>query len=354
MRVFELAIAALALSAAVAHAQDSASEPATLDSVDTQQAAPPVLPPEQVAPAASATTEQTQPATPIAPPPAPYSLPFQLRPAAVGTVVRSDTAFAFYEGPTGNGGSTVASMLLGSYKLTPEFAPLVRLGVTSNSPPSGAMPSASGFSFINPVLGGTYLFKLSPELKLAAFPGVTLPIGMGGGASPDAAVAAANGAGVLARSAMDNAMFAVDYFTIFPGVDLAYVAHNLTLQLELTLLQLERVRGKGTGPGADAARTNFTAGFHAGYFLIPELSVGGELRYQRWLSTPASIKSTAMVVRDTAMLRDNWTFALGVRAHFKLSDTVWLRPGLSYGRGIDNPMAKAKYNIVQLDVPVAF
>jgi len=353
--------ALFALSSSAAQAQDSTAEPPAADDADAQQAAPPALPPEQAAPPvtpaaappAVAPDEASPPAEP-APPPPPYSLPFQLRPAAIATVVRSDTAFAFYESPTGNGGSTVASMLLGSYKLTPEFAPLVRLGVSSNSPPSGAMPSGSGFSFLNPVLGGTYLFKLSPDFRLAAFLGVTLPIGMGGGSKPDAAVAAANAAGVLARSAMDNAMFAVDYFTIFPGLDLAYVAHNLTLQLEVTLLQLERVRGKGTAPGADAARTNFTAGFHAGYFVIPELSFGGEIRHQRWLSTPASIKSTAMVIRDTTMLRDNWTFALGVRAHFKLGDSMWFRPGLSYGRGIDDPMAKAKYNIVQLDLPLVF
>src|SRR6187397_977069 len=56
-----------------------------------------------------------------APPPPPYSIPWQLRPAAAATVVRSDTAMAFYENPaTGESGTTVASMLLGSYKITPE------------------------------------------------------------------------------------------------------------------------------------------------------------------------------------------------------------------------------------------
>lgn len=298
----------------------------------------------------STTTAETAPAIP---PPAPYSLPWQLRPAAIATVVRSDTAFAFYK-PASESGFTVASMLLGSYKLTPEFAPLVRLGVVSNSPPSGPMSPGSGFSFINPVVGGTYLFKLSPEFRLAAFLGLTLPLGMGGGSKPDPAVAAANAAGVLARSAMDNAMFAVDYFAFFPGVDFAYVAHGLTVQLEATLFELLRVRGGGTPPGADSARTNLTTGLHVGYFVIPQLSFGAELRYQRWLSTPASIKSTPLVMRDTNTLRDNLTMAIGVRAHFKLSETIWLRPGLAYARGLDDPMSKAKYNIIQLDVPVAF
>jgi hypothetical protein len=285
------------------------------------------------------------------PPPAPpYSLPWQLRPAAIATVLRSDTAFAFYENPvSGESGSTVASMLLGSYKVTPEFAPLVRLGVVSNSPPdAGAMPAESAFNFINPVVGGTYMLKLSPDFRLALFLGLTVPIGGGGGDMPDPANAAANRAGILARSAMDNAMFAVDYFTVFPGVGLAYVNHGLTVQVEATLLQLFRVKGDAI-PANDSSRTNLTAGLHVGYFFIPELSAGAELRHQRWLSTPTPIKGPQ---EDT--LRDTSTFAIGLRAHFKLSDTMWLRPGLAYARAIDDPMDALKYNIVQLDVPLVF
>jgi hypothetical protein len=288
------------------------------------------------------------------PPPPPYSLPWQLRPAAVGNVVRSDTAIAFYENPmSGESGVTAASMLLGSYKLTPEFAPMVRLGVVSNDPPDGAR-TAGGANidgaavFINPVIGGTYLFKLSPEFRLAAFLGVALPLGGGGGDSPDPSSAAANAAGILARSAMDNAMFAVDYLTIFPGFDLAYVAHGLTVQLEATLLQLFRVRANEQVQ-PDDARTNFTAGLHVGYFLVPQLSLGAELRHQRWLSTPAAVEADT-----TDTLRDNTTFAIGVRFHIKLSDTAWLRPGVAYATGLDDPMKLRKYQILQIDVPVAF
>jgi hypothetical protein len=293
------------------------------------------------------------PPAPAAPPPPPYSLPWQLRPAAAATVVRSDTAFAFYENPmSGESGTTVASMLLGSYKLTDSFAPLVRLGVVSNSPPDGLTTPAgaaidSGFNFINPVLGGTYMIKLSPDFRLALFLGLAIPLGGGGGDMPDPANAQANARGILARSAMDNAMFAADYFTVFPGFGLAYVNHGLTVQVEATLLELLRVRGDGN-PANDSARTNFTAGLHIGYFFIPQLSAGAELRHQRWLSTPTPIK----VDEDT--LRDTSTFAIGLRAHFKLSETVWLRPGLAYARGIDDPMDVQNYNIVQLDIPVAF
>lgn len=299
------------------------------------------------APAVAQSASEPPPPAPAAPPP--YSIPWQLRPAAIATVLRSDTAVAFYENPvSGQSGTTVASMLLGSYKLTPEFAPLVRLGVVSNSPPDGPMSPGSGFNFINPVVGGTYMLKLSPDFRLALFLGLSVPVGGGGGDSPDPANAAANGAGILARSAMDNAMFAVNYFTVFPGVGLAYVNHGLTAQVEVTLLQLMRVRGENHPAGADSSRTNLTMGLHLGYFFIPQLSAGAELRHQRWLSTPASI----MADEDT--LRDNSTFAIGLRAHFKLSETIWIRPGIAYARPIDDPMSAANYNIVQLDIPVVF
>jgi hypothetical protein len=88
---------------------------------------------------------------------------------------------------------------------------------------------------------------------------------------------------------------------------------------------------------------------HLGYFFIPALSAGAELRYQRWLSTPLAIKADT-----TGKLRDTLTMAVGLRAHFKLSDTVSLHPGIAYARGLDDPLAAAQYNIVQLDVPVQF
>jgi hypothetical protein len=289
------------------------------------------------------------------PPPPPYSLPWQLRPVAVANVVRSDTAIAFYENPvSGESGSTVASMLLGSYKVTPDLAPLVRLGLVSNSPPSGSMTAAgaaidSALNFINPVVGATYAIKLSPDFKLAPFLGFTIPIGGGGGDMPEPGNATANGAGILARSAMDNAMFAVNYFTVFPGLGFAYVNHGFTAQVEVTLLQLLRVRGENHPAGADSSRTNFTTGLHLGYFFIPQLSAGAELRYQRWLSTPAAVKAD-----PTRASRDNTTVAIGLRGHFKLNDTMWLRPGLANARGLDDPMDLQKYNNVQLDVPFVF
>src|SRR6185369_3789347 len=92
---------------------------------------------DPVAPAAS-TSVAAAPA-PLAPPPAPpappYSLPWQLRPVAAATAIRSDTSVAFYENAAGQSGTTVATMLLASYKVTPSLAPLVRLGFVQNDAP---------------------------------------------------------------------------------------------------------------------------------------------------------------------------------------------------------------------------
>jgi len=287
------------------------------------------------------------------PKPPPYHLPFQLRPVAAATVIRSDTAFAFYKAPNdGPSGTTIASTLLASYKVTPEFAPLVRLGIVSDSPPDTPTAPDGKVGFMNPVIGGTYGIKPSPETRLGLFLGIALPLGSGGGDTPDPAVKAAVSKGINARSAMDNAMFATNYLTFFPGVGFAYVAKGLTVQVEATLLQLIHVKGKALEdvplPGKEeASRTNLTMGLHVGYFFIPQLSLGAELRHQRWLSTPAFVEA------DSSR-RDTTTVAIGPRVHFKLGENIWFRPGIVYARGLDKPMTTADYNIVQLDLPFIF
>lgn len=295
---------------------------------------------QQATPAQNADTPKP-PVEKRAASPAPYSLPWQLRPAVAANVVRSDSSMAFYEGAAGEPGSTFASMLLISYKVTPQLAPLVRLGMVSNDPPTGE----NGTSFLNPVLGITWGLKPTEELRLALFLAATLPVGTGGGNTPEPATAAANRAGILARSSMDNAMFAVNDFTVFPGVDLAYVKGGFTAQVEATVLQLTRVKGEEVQ--ADSSRTNFTSGLHLGYFVMPQLSLGAELRYQRWLSTPANVAANEE-------LRDTLSVAFGPRMHFKIGDSVWIRPGLTYSRGLDQPMSRSDYHIVQLDLPVNY
>ena len=49
--------------------------------------------------------------------PAPYSLPWQLRPAAPSRVLRLDTVGAFYEAADGSNGTTFATLLLASARV---------------------------------------------------------------------------------------------------------------------------------------------------------------------------------------------------------------------------------------------
>lgn len=283
-----------------------------------------------------------EPPGPVPPPPPLYSLPWQLRPLAAATVIRSDTSVAFYENAAGQEGSTTASSLLASYKVTPSLAPLVRIAVVENSEPGPKLGKAA--AFVNPIVGLTYAHKFGDAWKGAAFGGVTIPVGMGGDKSAATSdTAAAVSRGIAARSAMDNAMFAVNYMTGIGGLDFGYVAHRLTVQTEVTLLQLFRVRNEAYAP--ESTRTNLTAGLHVGGFALPWLSLGAEGRYQRWLSTPA------LVTKDPTA-RDTTTVAIGPRFHFK-SGGSWWRPGLSYSFALDKPLTNLSYHIVQIDLPVS-
>ena len=283
---------------------------------------------------------------PPAPPPPPYSLPWQLRPVTAATVVRSDTTMAFYDNSKltdDSAGETVASMLLASFKLTPEIAPLVRVGIVQNSEPGPGLNRAT--AFVNPIVGVTYAKKLGGPLKGALFLGSAIPIGMGGDKNPAKSdTATAVNRGVQARSSMDNAMFAVNYFTGIVGGDLAYVANKLTIQAEATLFQLFRARNEEFAK--DSTRTNLTSGLHVGYFVASFLSLGAEYRYQRWLSTPASVDANPD-------LRDTQTIAVGPRFHFKVGST-WFRPGISYATALDKPLNDSSYHMVQVDVPAVF
>jgi len=281
-------------------------------------------------------------AEPIAPPP-PYALGWSLRPVQPVNVVRSDTSIGLFD-DGGMAGSTVASTFLASYKLTPTLAPLFRIAVVRHDPAMGA--SASAIS--NPLLGVIWSpAGIRAPFKVGVFGGLALPLGSGGGNSPDMAALGSIRAAAIARSSMDNAMFAVNDLTPIAGADLAYVAHGLTIQAEVTLFELIRARGSSAQP--DAFKTNVTTGLHAGYFLLPQLSASGELRYQRYLSTPSFVE-----LDPTGASRDAWSAAIGLRAHVALGGTRWLRPGLSYARGLDEPAAHRRYQSIQIDVPFVF
>lgn len=356
------------LSATAAFAQEPApTAPAT--PTEAAPAAAPVEtsvtlvapPPAEPAPAPVAETPAAPPAEPAAaaevppadvapapPKPPPYSIPFGLRPALAVNVVRLDSALGFFKDPvSGKSGSTFVSTLLASKKLSDNVSALIRLGMVSNAPPEPAMGPGpgSGTGFLNPVLGINYMHKVD-DWRITPFLGMAFPLGNGGGTKPDLAQALARNDGIFTRSAMDNAMFAVNDFVIFPGLDIAFIKGGLTLQAEATILQLRRVRGNDTVQ-PDAMRTNFTAGFHAGYFFVPAFSFGAEIRHQRWLSTPAAVKANDK-------LRENTTFAFGPRFHIKTSETSWLRPGISYTIPLDDPMSDKEYKIVQLDIPFIY
>lgn len=126
----------------------------------------------------------------------------------------------------------------------------------------------------------------------------------------------------------------------------AWVGGGLTVQAEATLLQLMRVRGDALQK--ESMKTNFTTGLHVGYFVIPELSIGTELRHQRWLNAPIAVDNDT-----TDATRDSLSIAVGPRAHFKLGDAGWFRPGVAHQRGLDKPLAAStpNYHVVQLDLP---
>jgi hypothetical protein len=281
----------------------------------------------------------------------PYSLPWQLRPVTAGTALRSDNSFARYENGNAQGGFTYVSELLASFRIPGTggeapgtgLAPLVKLTVVNDSPPASA---AGGFAFVNPLVGASYALALA-GFRLSGFLAVTVPVGMGGGDTPDKGALDARNAGPAARAAMDNALFAVNDFAIIPGIDVAYVAHGLTLQAEATLFELERVRG--ASQQLEASKTNFTSGLHAGYFLAGFLSVGVDLRYQRWLDPPFSVAGS-----KPGTSKDLVSLGFGPRFHFKLPG-VGLHPGVAFTRGFDHPMTSpGNYDVVQLDLPFTF
>jgi hypothetical protein len=249
-----------------------------------------------------------------APAAAPYTGPLQLRGAVAANAVRSETALGFAD----NGGA-IASYLSASYKFLPDVAGVVRVGMASASPDVGSAPVA----LMNPQLGVLWSPKLGESFRLSPFLAVTLPVGMGGGEDPDPGVVASLAAARQARFALDGAIALPNHVWVAGGLSAAWIAYGLTVQAELTLVEGIQVRGPAA---ADDTMTNSLGGVFVGYALLPVLSVGAELRYQRFVSTPTS------VVKDPDA-RDQLSFAAGARGHIPL-DGVTVRPGVSYGRAL--------------------
>jgi hypothetical protein len=290
------------------------------------------------------------------------------------TVVRSDSSFAFYDhgfpGIPGkpmamppvpakpsfvvSGAFAAVSSIQATWRIPGTGAkpgtglvPLVRLTVVGDSVPANSRNLTGGFAFVNPLVGALYALDFGSGFRGSAGLGFTIPIGMGGGDTPDAGQKDARSIGPFVRAQMDNGLFAVNDVAIIPCLDFAYVAHGLTAQIEAGIFQLERVRG--SLDQAEAQKTNFTSGLHTGYFVTDWLSIGAELRYQRWINAPIAVDQNKP---DTSV--DMLSVGGGPRFHVKAGST-WIRPGVAFTRGFDHPMTSTgNYNIVQLDIPVVF
>jgi outer membrane receptor protein involved in Fe transport len=123
------------------------------------------------------------------------------------------------------------------------------------------------------------------------------------------------------------------------------VRSGVTAQLDGTVIPSVRAKAEATQP--DTSKVNATAAFFLGYAFTRDLSLGAEIRYQRYLTTPAAVE------KDPSA-RDNLTAAAGPRFGIQLSDNVWVRPALSYGRGLRGPTEQQGFQMLQLDVPVTF
>lgn len=288
-----------------------------------------------------------QPAPPVAqpaPPPGPmararYSLPWNLRPAIAPNIVRVDSALAFQAAAL----STVTILTGGGRPISsvPDLGFYGRLGVETHAPNGADTRTA----FANPVLFGLWTPQVATGLRIPVFLGVSVPVGQGSDAS--AAQRAAFGSGVYTRQAMDNAMFAGNFFATMAGVGVMWMGHGLTTQFEATLVQLFRVWGEAVD--ADTSRTNLMMGAHVGYQVIPWLTVSVEAHYQRWLSDPAAVVGPSP--GGNSLRRDQFTLGGGVRGNIPVGRAL-LRPGVAFFMPVGGWMGAQDYKILQFDLAV--
>lgn len=269
----------------------------------------------------------------------PMVAPFGLRGLGVGTSVRIDQTFAPYT-VADKGYFESVHFVSASLKVSDTFALSLRTGVDRY----GASGESTTSGFLNTALGVHGATKLGRWFRFAASSGVVLPTANGGGNTPDASVAAAHRAGTLVRAFMAGSMFAANDLNVPFGVDFGFVAHGFTAQVETNVSAGFRVRGELVQ--ADSTKVNTTSGVLVGYYVVPEVSVGAELWYQRYLTTPAAVE------KDPSQ-RDNLSVAGGVRATVKGVGATF-RPGVSYGVGLRGQVSDKHVHMLQIDLPVSF
>jgi hypothetical protein len=307
-----------------------------------QPGAPPSAPNEAPTPSAFFSSElPTYPDIETKTSSSSYVGPFQLRSVIPKTGVRLDTTLAPYtfKGVTAQ---EIVLLVSGSLRVSRTLALQVRWGADDNRVSSG---DASRTGILNPTVGVLWGIPIGRDFRFAASTWVGIPLATGGGNGADPNDIALQKEGILARSAMDNTSFAMNDVGFPTGISFAYIAGGFTGQIDSTVIPSFRVKGEQLQP--DRSKVNSTHGLFLGYFVIPELSLGAELRYQRYLTTPDA------VAKDPST-RDNLTAAAGFRLHIELSQGAWARPGLSYGRGLRGPVEQQSFQMVQLDIPVSF
>lgn len=274
------------------------------------------------------------------PAPPQYAAPWGLPSVFSGTGVRLDNSFALSKDMQSQGVFTDASVLGMSYKIRPGFAVAAKVGWVVNQPATGD----SQTTVSNPAIGANFTVPFGNGIFLGAALSTTIPVGMGGGNTPNRPALVADRAGIFARSALDQALFSTNYLTIVPMVSAAWLGHGTTVQGTAALTQAIRTRGELVS--TDAYQTGMGMGLHVGYFPIRPLSIGTELRYV------VALTATPQVKMDPAM-REQVSVAVGIRGHLAVGPSS-IHPGLSYTRGIDAPMARASYNVIGVDLPVVF
>jgi len=270
-----------------------------------------------------------------------YSSPWMMRSLMAGNALRFDNSVAAYNDNKGKSGLSNVTLISGGYRVWRNLQLSMKLGVVELLP-NGA---PAGYSVLNGVIGALYSVKLPRGFYITPSLGFSLPWGMGGGDGPDATTVAANKAGALNRQVLEGSIFGVNFLAINPGVSVGWVKYGVTVQLDAQIFQSFRVRGSdATEP--DHMKTNFWGGLHLGYFIIPQLSIGSEVHYQRYLT------DVAAVTKDPNA-RDAVSGSIGLRGHFRSGRTI-IKPGASYTRTVVGQGAVQNLNVVQLELAFNF
>lgn len=307
----------------------TSSAPASAGSGSLRISEPPAV-------AAGAAAESETALAPPAPTPfRPYSIPWNLRPLPAVNLVRLDHSLGLHDayGPTSSGlAGTFTQLVTLGVRVADAVMLIARWGWDWTSRPDSASASTI-------LLGANITTRLESVYRLSVFVAATVPNFETNGrpSHRDAR---------LARASMDNAMFLPGHAAAVAGVGFAWIDQGWTVQAEATLFALGRVTA-----ASDDAIVNATFGAHVGYFVVPQLSVSGELHHQHFLSDPVVLRRAMDYGEE---LRSQTSGTLGVRAHWNVAGSLWIRPGLAWTIGFDAPMAADSWQVIQLDVPILF